>query len=169
MLHRSSGFSDRHKGSPRNSKSKIRSHNLDFQSVNTDYEFATACDAPPAAQTQDRFMGYKRAGGGVGTRNYIAVLTSVNCSATAARHIANAFGDAELADYPNVDGVVAYVHGTGCGMAGQEGFDALTRVMTELGEAVSQVESLMAALNVDPAELERVEDRLFAMRAAARK
>ena len=75
-------------------------------------------------------MGYKRANGIVGTRNYIAIVTSVNCSATAARRIADAFGPAELAAYPNVDGVVAFVHGTGCGMAGNgEGFEALQRVM----------------------------------------
>ena len=75
-------------------------------------------------------MGYKRANGTVGTRNYIAIVTSVNCSATAARRIADAFGPAELAAYPNVDGVVAFVHGTGCGMAGNgEGFEALQRVM----------------------------------------
>ncbi|MCB1420150.1 MAG: UxaA family hydrolase, partial [Notoacmeibacter sp.] len=79
----------------------------------------------------DTFMGFRRANGKVGTRNYIAVLTSVNCSATAARMIAGAFGPDEMAKYPNVDGVVAFVHGTGCGMAGQgsEGFDALQRVM----------------------------------------
>jgi altronate hydrolase len=54
----------------------------------------------------------------------------VNCSATAARRIADAFGPEELADYPNVDGVVAFVHGTGCGMAGDgDGFEALQRVM----------------------------------------
>jgi altronate hydrolase len=76
-------------------------------------------------------MGYRRENGMVGTRNYIAIVTSVNCSATAARRIADAFGPEELADYPNVDGVVAFVHGTGCGMAGQgsEGFEALQRVM----------------------------------------
>ena len=75
-------------------------------------------------------MGYRRENGTVGTRNYIAVVTSVNCSATAARRIADAFGPEELAAYPNVDGVVAFVHGTGCGMGGDgEGFEALQRVM----------------------------------------
>jgi altronate hydrolase len=54
----------------------------------------------------------------------------VNCSATAARRIADYFTDDKLAAYPNVDGVVAFVHGTGCGMAGSgDGFEALQRVM----------------------------------------
>ena len=65
-------------------------------------------------------MGIKRADGRVATRNYIGMLTSVNCSATAARAIADHFSrktnPAALADYPNVDGVVALTHGTGCGM-----------------------------------------------------
>ena len=65
-------------------------------------------------------MGIKRADGRVATRNYIGILTSVNCSATAARAIADHFSrqtnPAALAAYPNVDGVVALTHGTGCGM-----------------------------------------------------
>ena len=76
------------------------------------------------------FRGYLRANGGVGTRNYIGVLTSVNCSATAARFIAEAVEERILADYPHVDGVVALTHSTGCGMAGAgDGYDNLQRVL----------------------------------------
>lgn len=110
----------------------IHTHNVDFRNVDATYEFGTNLQpvAPVSEDKQDSFMGYRRANGKVGTRNYIGILTSVNCSATAARMIASAFGPAELAAYPNVDGVVAFVHGTGCGMAGQgEGFEALQRVM----------------------------------------
>ena len=110
----------------------IHTHNVDFRNVDATYEFGTNLQpvAPVSEGKQDSFMGYRRANGKVGTRNYIGILTSVNCSATAARMIASAFGPAELAAYPNVDGVVAFVHGTGCGMAGQgEGFEALQRVM----------------------------------------
>ena len=110
----------------------IHTHNVDFRNVDATYEFGTNLQpvAPVSQDKQDSFMGYRRANGKVGTRNYIGILTSVNCSATAARMIASAFGPAELAAYPNVDGVVAFVHGTGCGMAGQgEGFEALQRVM----------------------------------------
>ena len=110
----------------------LHTHNIEFRPTEGAYEFGT--DLSPVFQVseaeQDHFMGYKRANGTVGTRNYIAIVTSVNCSATAARRIADAFGPAELAAYPNVDGVVAFVHGTGCGMAGNgEGFEALQRVM----------------------------------------
>lgn len=110
----------------------VHTHNVEFRNTDSVYEFGT--DLRPVAAVaegaRDTFMGYRRANGSVGTRNYIGVLTSVNCSATAARMIASAFGPEELAQYPNVDGVVAFVHGTGCGMAGDgEGFDALQRVM----------------------------------------
>ncbi|MGR3803304.1 UxaA family hydrolase [Marinibacterium profundimaris] len=108
----------------------VHAHNVAFRNTDVDYEFGTDLRPVERAAVQDTFMGYRRESGAVGTRNYIAVVTSVNCSATAARRIADAFGPEELAAYPNVDGVVAFVHGTGCGMGGDgEGFEALQRVM----------------------------------------
>ncbi len=77
------------------------------------------------------FMGYRRADGGAGTRNYIALCATVNCSATVVRHIADHCNRSGLLDdYPNVDGVIALAHGTGCGIAASgEGYDALQRVL----------------------------------------
>ena len=110
----------------------LHMHNVEFRATDAEYQFGTnlrdAASVPE--QERDTFMGYRRENGSVGTRNYIAIVTSVNCSATAARRIADSFGEEELSQYPNVDGVVAFVHGTGCGMAGDgEGFEALQRVM----------------------------------------
>ena len=110
----------------------VHTHNLDFRMTEGAYEFST--DLKPVEMVpqdaRDTFMGYRRSSGAVGTRNFIAIVTSVNCSATAARRIADAFGPEELAPYPNVDGVAAFVHGTGCGMADSgDGFEALQRVM----------------------------------------
>ncbi|MEM9814643.1 MAG: UxaA family hydrolase, partial [Pseudomonadota bacterium] len=109
----------------------VHTHNLDFRMTPGIYEYATDLRpvAPVAETARDTFMGYRRDNGAVGTRNFIAILTSVNCSATAARRIADSFGSETLARYPNVDGVVAFVHGTGCGMGGTEGLEALQRVM----------------------------------------
>lgn len=107
----------------------VHTHNLDFRAVDQAYEFGTNL-RPIAPAQPDSFMGYRRATGRVGTRNYIAVLTSVNCSATAAHRIADHFTPERLADYPNIDGVVAFAHGTGCAMGGNgEGFEALQRVL----------------------------------------
>ena len=110
----------------------VHSHNMAFQPVAGRYEFATNLRQPErvADGQQDQFQGYRRSNGRVGTRNYIGIVTSVNCSATAARMIAAAFGPQELSAFPNVDGVAAFVHGTGCGMADSgDGFEALQRVM----------------------------------------
>ena len=146
----------------------VHTHNLEFRGVDTEYEFSTNLRHAPKAATQDTFMGYKRDTGRVGTRNYIAVLTSVNCSATAARMIAAHFTPDTLEAYPNVDGVVAFVHGTGCGMAGSgDGFEALQRVMwgyaknpniggvlmAGLGCEMNQIDWLVEAYGLKPGPL----------------
>ena len=110
----------------------LHTHNVEFRATDAEYQFGTNLQDVVRVpdQARDMFMGYRRENDSVGTRNYIAIVTSVNCSATAARRIADSFGEEELSKYPNVDGVVAFVHGTGCGMAGDgEGFEALQRVM----------------------------------------
>ena len=61
-------------------------------------------------------MGFKRDDGRVGTRNYIAVVSTVNCSATVVHEIASYFTKEKLKNYSNIDGVAAFSHSTGCGM-----------------------------------------------------
>jgi len=92
---------------------------------------AEARAARPSPEAPRSFMGYRRADGRVGVRNYVAVLTSVNCSATVARMIADqAERSGLLEGFPNVDGVVPITHTSGCGMADQgEGFDLLRRTL----------------------------------------
>ncbi len=77
------------------------------------------------------FQGYLRSDGRVGTRNYIALLATVNCSATVIRRAASEIEASGLLDaYPDIDGIVALAHGTGCGMAGSgPGFEILDRVL----------------------------------------
>jgi altronate hydrolase len=83
---------------------------------------------PPRRAT---FHGYRRASGTVGTRNYIGILTSVNCSANVARAIAAAFPDAMFEGDASIDGVVALTHTTGCGMTpASEGTANLQRTLT---------------------------------------
>ena len=130
----------------------VHTQNTDFRNTDQEYEFGT--DLRPvtkvAEDQRDTFMGFRRENGSVGTRNYIAVVTSVNCSATAARRIADSFGPEELAQYPNVDGVVAFVHGTGCGMAGDgDGFEALQRVMWGYARHPNHAAVLMVGLGCE--------------------
>ena len=128
----------------------VHTQNVEFRNTDQDYEFGTDLRPAVPTKTQDTFMGYRRDNGRVGTRNYIAVVTSVNCSATAARRIADAFGPEELAQYPNVDGVVAFVHGTGCGMAGSgDGFEALQRVMWGYARHPNHAGVLMVGLGCE--------------------
>ena len=101
----------------------VHTHNLDMGANKGDFarDYAVGADVKPElAKLDATFMGIKRADGRVATRNYIGILSSVNCSATAARAIADHFSrhnnPAALKDFPNVDGVVALTHGTGCGM-----------------------------------------------------
>ncbi len=110
----------------------VHEHNCAMKDFARDYRFAEAArpeDLLPEAE-RATFQGYRRDSGRVGTRNYVGILTSVNCSASVARFIAQAAErEGLLADYPNVDGVVALVHGTGCGMAmSGEGYDLFKRV-----------------------------------------
>ena len=128
----------------------VHTHNLDFRNTEAVYEFGTDIRLVEPAAIADTFMGYRRSGRGVGTRNYIAIVASVNCSATAARRIADHFTTGRLADFPNVDGVAAFVHGTGCGMAGSgEGFEALQRVMWGYARHPNNAGVLMVGLGCE--------------------
>ncbi|MCE2490041.1 MAG: altronate dehydratase [Anaerolineae bacterium] len=94
----------------------VHTHNLAVQDFAREYEFAQDIEAvdyvPPAQRLT--FNGYLRENGQVGTRNFIAIISTVNCSAHTTREIARHFTPERLADYPNVDGVVALVHLSGC-------------------------------------------------------
>ena len=127
----------------------VHTQNVEFRPTAGEYEFSTDL-RPVTAATGDSFMGYRRENGSVGTRNYIAIVTSVNCSATAARMIADHFTPERLAPYPNVDGVCAFVHGTGCGMAGDgDGFEALQRVMWGYARHPNHAGVLMVGLGCE--------------------
>lgn len=86
---------------------------------------------PPPPDPLPTFMGFCRDNGRTGTRNYLGVLTSVNCSASVATFIADqAVERGLLADFPNVDGIVPLTHGTGCGMRDRgDGYEVLERTL----------------------------------------
>lgn len=119
-----------------------------------------------APSDQASFLGIVRPDGRVATRNFVAVLTSVNCSATVARRVANHFaGGTGLEGHPGVDGVLAITHGTGCGMAPNgDGLAILRRtiagyarhpnfagiVVIGLGCEDNQVPALVDEFGLDP-------------------
>ena len=107
----------------------VHVHNLAMGDFQRDYAFCEGVKPTAFVPEPATFMGIRRADGRVATRNYIGILTSVNCSATVAKMIARHF-EGKLGAYPNVDGVVALTHKTGCGMASEgEGIDVLRRTM----------------------------------------
>ena len=141
-------------------------HNLEMQDFERDYAYSMEANATEFLPigNQAMFKGYRRHNGKVATRNYIGVLTSVNCSATVARYIAESVNRDVLAEYSNVDGVVAAVHGTGCGMADSgEGYENLQRtlwgyarhpnfggiLMVGLGCEVNQIDFLLEAYGIE--------------------
>jgi altronate hydrolase len=97
--------------------SHVHVHNVSADAFERDYAFCR--DRPPApAPAEPRyFQGYDRGDGRIGTRNYIAIISTVNCSASTSKYIAERFKAADLLkDYPNVDGIVPIVHKQGCAM-----------------------------------------------------
>lgn len=110
----------------------VHSHNL----TGEDYINRKTAPSVPKVQTDladlpDSFRGYARENGTIGTRNYISLLSTVNCSATVCRAVADHFnrGDA-LAAYENVDGIVAFTHGFGCAIDPEgNGMEILQRTL----------------------------------------
>jgi len=141
----------------------VHVHNLAMGDFQRDYAFCQDYVPTQFEQNPATFQGIVRADGRVATRNYIGVVSSVNCSAHVCRMIADHFKGEALADYPNVDGVVPIHHKTGCGMASTgEPVDLLRRVlagysthpnmfstlMVGLGCEANQINDLLAAQNL---------------------
>jgi altronate hydrolase len=96
----------------------LHNHNVAFREFHRDYRHAQdfkPIQMLPEAQRAS-FQGYRRADGRAGTRNFIGVFSTVNCSATVVHAIADHFTKERMAKFPNVDGVAAFTHHTGCGM-----------------------------------------------------
>jgi altronate hydrolase len=117
----------------------VHEHNCVMADFERDYAHAT--EAKPTAYVpkaeQATFQGFRRENGGVGTRNYIGILTSVNCSASVAKFMAEEITRSGiLRDFPNIDGVIPLVHGGGCALDIKgEGYEVLKR--TQWGYATN--------------------------------
>ena len=96
----------------------LHSHNMAFREFDRDYAFCRDYKPVEMLPESERatFEGYLREDGRAGTRNFIAIVSTVNCSATVVHAIADHFTEELLAEFPNVDGIAAFSHSTGCGM-----------------------------------------------------
>lgn len=109
----------------------VHTHNVEAGQLSLDYAFCSEIPAAPALITDRTFQGYRRADGRVATRNYIGIISTVNCSATASKYAAQQFDRALLEQFPNVDGVVALVHKGGCAFQyGGPDHQQLTRTLS---------------------------------------
>jgi altronate hydrolase len=141
----------------------VHTHNCAYAEFDRDYAYAqdATTEAVLPVSEQATFEGFRRASGKVGTRNYIAILTSVNCSASVARFMAEEVNRSGiLAEYPNVDGVVSFVHGTGCGMAGYgEGFEFLERTQWGYTGHPNIAASLIVGLGCEVFQIARMKQK----------
>lgn len=143
----------------------VHDHVLAFAGQADRADIGTDIRSIPALEAS--FEGYVRADGRVGTRNYLGILTSVNCSATVARQIAAYFTAERLSAFPEIDGVVAFSHMSGCGMAKSgRGMDNLRRtvagyarhpnfaavLIVGLGCEVNQIDDFLAQSSLTPSD-----------------
>lgn len=145
----------------------VHSHNLAFETFERDYAVGEDAKPTPPVASPATFQGIKRSDGSVATRNYIAVVSTVNCSASVSKFVAQHFTEDKLADFPNVDGVVPITHSVGCGMASEGyGMDILRKtiagymrhpnfaavVIIGLGCEANQMNALFAAQNLSESQ-----------------
>jgi altronate hydrolase len=148
----------------------VHLNNLQMGTFDRDYAFGVDVKPTQYVTPAATFMGIVRQDGRVATRNYLGILSTVNCSATVARGIAGHFTRERLAAFPNVDGVIALTHGSGCGMDTHgEGMQLLRRtlggyarhanfagvLMVGLGCEANQISALLGAEHLQEGPLLR--------------
>ena len=153
----------------------IHTHNLGMGEFSKDYAYSRDARPTPRANAERTFQGIRRRDGRVATRNYIGILTSVNCSAHTAELIAEQFrrnpitGADPLAAWPNVDGVVALTHKTGCGMTDGEPLRLLRRTLAGYARHVNFSHIVVIGLGCEVNQLgglleeQRLADRVRSM------
>jgi altronate hydrolase len=146
----------------------VHTHNCAVGQTASAHTFGEGARMPRNDGELPSFDGIRRGDGRVGTRNYIAVVSSVNCSSTVARFIADEANRSTLLHaFPHVDGVIPLVHGTGCGLSTcGDGYELLARtvvgyathpnvgavIAVGLGCEVLQLDGIRALIGADAAE-----------------
>jgi altronate hydrolase len=130
----------------------VHTHNLAMVEFDRDPGFGLDVKPVDYVPESERatFMGFVREDGRVGTRNFIGILSSVNCSATVIKNIAAHFTPERLAAYPNVDGVAAFAQTSGCGMSSpSEHFDVLRRTIAGYARHANMAGVLIVGLGCE--------------------
>ncbi len=137
----------------------IHEHNVEMHDFDRDYRFAEDAKVEEIlpVELQATFEGFRRANGKVGTRNYIGILTSVNCSASVARFMAEEINRSGLLrDFPNIDGVIPLVHGGGCALDIKgEGYEILKRTQWGYASNPNMAGVVMVGLGCEGFQISR--------------
>lgn len=146
----------------------VHEHNLGMAEFDRAHAFG-ADIRPVDPLPVETFQGFRRENGKAGTRNYIGILTSVNCSASVARFMAQAIERSGiLHDYPNVDGVIPLVHGGGCALdVGGEGYEILKRTQWGYAANPNMAAVVMVGLGCEGFQIERFK-KLYGIEESAR-
>jgi altronate hydrolase len=135
----------------------IHTHNLGMGEFTRDYGVGQDVHDLPTVANPATFLGYRRPNGKVGTRNYLAVISSVNCSASVVRAIARHFTPEKPASFPNVDGVIAMPHPLGCGHnVNGEGMRVLRRTMAGFARHPNFAGALFVGLGCEQNQIEPI-------------
>ena len=140
----------------------VHNHNLVLKSFGRDYDFCS--EATPVsyypAEAMRFFSGFARPDGRVGTRNYIAVISSVNCSASVSHYVRDRFRTESFQrDFPNVDGVIAFTHKGGCAMDPGEPQQVLQRVLAGIARHPNISGYVMIGLGCEVNQVEELRKR----------
>jgi altronate hydrolase len=137
----------------------VHVHNLMLKDFGRDYAFCS--DAKPVqyhpAGKMRTFQGFARPDGRAGTRNYVAVISSVNCSASVSHYVADRFrNDNFQREFPNVDGVIAFTHKTGCGIDFNETYALLQRVLAGIARHVNISSYVLIGLGCETNQIDQL-------------
>ena len=140
----------------------VHSHNLTAGNFARDY--APCSDARPIhyhpPSHMRHFQGYLRPDARAGTRNYIAVISSVNCSATVCKYVADHFKTPDFArNYPNIDGILPITHKSGCTTPPGEAADLLRRVLAGFAKHPNIHSYVMIGLGCEGNQISTIRSR----------
>lgn len=139
----------------------VHSHNVNPDAGRSEIHFSTDLKPPQPINPPATFQGYRRSNGRSGTRNYIAVISTVNCSATTAKYVAAELSREDLSAYPNIDGIVPIVHKGGCAMEFQgDDHQQLNRTLAGFANHPNVAACLILGLGCETAQAHTLQEAI---------
>ncbi len=138
----------------------VHTQNVTPGELSLDYAFASEIPADPERLAARTFMGIRRTDGRVAARNYIGIISTVNCSATSSKYVAANFDQSILDAYPNIDGVIALTHKGGCAFDyGGEEHERLARTLAGFAKHPNIAAYVVLGLGCETAQASFLTDK----------